>query len=646
MAFHNRQSEVAVDNEVSARIRREFWSRGMLSVEQIPVAVRESWQRCMESGLNPVARRIADVVEQRSIDQIRERNELLIRAAESVLPLLASQTRNSCTGYLITEASGLIVSATGDFEFHAVGRRHGARLGVSWSEGAKGTNGMGTVIATGHPVSVHGGQHFMDVNSVFSCAGAPIHDPDTANLLGVLDMSTHHSQFRPNYLPMVIRGSALIEDQILAIRHDHQQLLRLHFDSDRLADLGEGLIAVDRDQRIVAANATARRGLALPPCGEPGRLFGDVFRTSWRQLAARCHGVLLGCTLELHDGRIVIGWPVGPMKFPAFAPLSGLSVAPHNDAPKASSDFVWSSEEHLFTEDPQLAEAWQIAKAAGRNRLSMVIRGESGTGKEVLARAIHATVHRDGSPFVVFGCAGRRPEDIERDLWGVPSAVGEVGTGKLALAAGGTLYLDNVGELTLEQQAQLLSALKSRLEAIGADEGSSDILLIASTQDDLRAKVADGRFRQDLFQRIGAVAVTLPPLRERTDLPQLAARLLVWERPIGHIELSDEALARLHDHHWPGNVRELRNVVSLGAALLRPGETALMAEHLRFQRDSSGGKVAMPHGGTPESLATLADLAIRRAVDANGGNVAAAARELGICRTTVYRKLAAGKKLT
>lgn len=641
MAFDNSHLEASVDNEVTMRIRREFWSRGMLSVEQIPVVVRESWKRCLNSSLNPVARRGVEVLDQRSIDQIKERNELLIRAAASVLQLLTSQTKNSCTGYLITEASGMIISATGDLEFQAVARRHGARAGVSWNEGSKGTNGMGTAIATGQPVTVHGAQHFLDVNSVFSCAGCPIYDPETAELLGVLDMSTHHSQFQPHYLPMVIRGAALIEDQILAIRHDHHQLLRLHFGGDRLIDLGEGLIAVDGDLRIVAANATARRRLALPPSGEPGRLFSDVFRTSWRQLAARCHGVLLASTLDLHDGRTAIAWPIGPMKVPTFAPPPR---RPDNGALSEASNSAWSSAEQLFTEDAQLAAAWQIAKAAGRNRLSITIGGESGTGKEVLARAVHDTVHPEGSQFVVFGCAGRRLEDIEYELLGTQrSVVGGASAGKLALAAGGTLFLDNVGELALEHQAQLLSAIEAWLEAIGAHEGSGDFLLISSTQDDLRAKVAAGQFREDLYQRIGAARVTLPSLRDRTDLQQLAARLLVWERPAQYIDLSAEALARLSDHQWPGNVREFRNVIALGLALLRPGETVLKAEHLKFQRDS-GATMTMPRGGTPESLAMLAESAIRRAVEAHGGNVAAAARELGVCRTTIYRKLGASKK--
>lgn len=646
MAFDRRHLEVPVDNDVTTRLRREFWSRGILSVEQVPVVVRESWQRCMDSGLNPVARRGAEILEQRNIDQTKERNELLIRAAASVLPLLMSQTKNSCTGYLITEASGMIISATGDLEFHTVGRRYGARVGVSWSEGSRGTNGMGTAIATNQPVSVHGGQHFLAANSVFSCAGSPIRDPETAELLGVLDMSTHHSQFQPHYLPMVIRGSGLIEDQILAIRHDRQQLLRLHFGGDRLMDLGEGLIAVDRDLRIVAANATARRQLALPPFGEPGRLFSDVFRTSWRQLVARCHGVLLGCALDLHDGRTAIAWPIGPLKIPASAPPLSQPMVHYNDTLSAESRSAWSSVEHLFVEDAQLAEAWRIARAAGNNRLSITISGESGAGKEVLARAVHAAVRPEGSPFVVLGCAGRRLEDIEYELWDMQRLViggAGVGAGKLALAAGGTLFLDNVGELALEHQAQLLSGIESWLEAIGADEGSNDFLLISSTQDDLRAKVSAGQFREDLYQRIGAVGVTLPSLRDRTDLPQLAARLLVWERPTQHIELSAEALARLSDHQWPGNVRELRNVISLGLALLSPGETVLKAEHLKFQHNS-GAMTTMPRGGTPGSLATLAESAIRRAVEAHGGNVAAAARELGICRTTIYRKLAAGKK--
>ena len=278
---------------------------------------------------------------------------------------------------------------------------------------------------------------------------------------------------------------------------------------------------------------------------------------------------------------------------------------------------------------------------------AVLIRGESGTGKGVLARALHAWSRRADGPFVTVSCPSLSAELLESDLFGhvrgaFTGAVRDA-AGKVAAAEGGTLFLDEVGDLPPPLQPKLLRFLQERrYERVGeAKTRAADVRLVAATNRDLEAAVAAGTFREDLLYRLNVVELTLPPLRRRSDVLDLADHLLGFfarqtgRRLTGFTPEAREALAR---HAWPGNLRELRNAIERAAILADGPEVGLadLPERIASARTGTSPTAAVEVGG-PVSLERLEVEHIRRVLAAAPSREEAA-RILGIDPSTLYRK--------
>jgi two-component system, NtrC family, response regulator AtoC len=245
---------------------------------------------------------------------------------------------------------------------------------------------------------------------------------------------------------------------------------------------------------------------------------------------------------------------------------------------------------HAIVADPAMLRLYELIKRLARADLPILVQGETGAGKELAAAAVHAFSARAGGPFVSLNCAAVPAHLAESELFGHERGAftGAVATkpGTIELAAGGTLFLDEIGELPLPLQAMLLRFLETRrLTRVGdVREREVDVRVVAATNRDLEVECAAGRFRRDLFFRLGAARIVLPPLRDRPrELPLLARRLLDQAcarlaRPT--LSLSVAALQALYLHRWPGNVRELRNAMDYAAASVPEGAAAIEPWHL------------------------------------------------------------------
>lgn len=285
---------------------------------------------------------------------------------------------------------------------------------------------------------------------------------------------------------------------------------------------------------------------------------------------------------------------------------------------------------------------------------SVLIAGESGTGKELVARAIHFSSARAKAPFVPVNCVAIPSELAESILFGhVKGAF----TGAMAdrkgcfeLADGGTLFLDEIGDMPIALQVKLLRVLEDGcITPVGqAESRKVDVRVIAATNADLDARITAGSFRQDLFFRLARYTITTPPLRDRIeDVPLLAAHYLkvfATEMAQPAPALSRDALGALQAYHFPGNVRELKNIIE--RALIESGGETILPEHLHLMR---GEPIPSPVVNEsrknqvttlPLNLAQAEDLLIQRALEETNGNIAEAARLLGVHRTRIYRKLA------
>jgi two-component system response regulator HydG len=293
----------------------------------------------------------------------------------------------------------------------------------------------------------------------------------------------------------------------------------------------------------------------------------------------------------------------------------------------------------------KMQKVYRLIEKVSQHNYPVLILGESGTGKELVARSIHFAGPRKQAPFVPVDCSALAPTLIESELFGYVKGAftGAVQNkqGLVEAANGGTLFLDEIGDLPVDLQAKLLRVLQEReVKPVGSTERRSiDIRIIAATHRDLEAGIRAGTFRQDLFFRLNVVQIKMPPLRDRrTDIPFLVNAFLdKFADPHGPPRtISEDAMRRLMAYDWPGNVRELENAIERAVALgsgpiLHVGD---LPTNLQY---SSGPATVGNEGVGP--LEEIERRAIFRALKETGGDKLAAARLLGIGKTTLYRKL-------
>jgi two-component system, NtrC family, response regulator AtoC len=298
---------------------------------------------------------------------------------------------------------------------------------------------------------------------------------------------------------------------------------------------------------------------------------------------------------------------------------------------------------------PQMHEALNVAKKAAPSRSTILLLGESGTGKEIFARAIHNWSDRKDKPFVVINCVGLSRELLESQLFGHEKGAFtgalELRKGKMELAHGGTVFLDEVGDISTELQTKLLRFLQEReFERVGGTKAISvDVRIIAATNRNLNHAVRDGHFREDLYYRLNVVPLTLPPLRERKeDVPALANYLLKrsgLETKRNFTGITEEALRKLIAYRWPGNVRELANVIESAVVLGQGPE--LTADDLPIPVVSNA-PTALPEGFSyHQAIDTYRRELIAKTLAQTDGNRAAAAKLLGLQRTYLSRLIKA-----
>lgn len=323
----------------------------------------------------------------------------------------------------------------------------------------------------------------------------------------------------------------------------------------------------------------------------------------------------------------------------------------------------------LVGSSPAFQHTAELLRKAAQTQVTVLLTGETGTGKERFARALHAMSTRADKPFVAVNCAALPAELIESELFGAEKGAytGAMAPrmGRFERAHGGTLMLDELGELPLPAQAKLLRALQSgEIERLGSCQPRRvDVRVVAATNVDLEQAVREGRFRQDLLYRLNVYPIHIPPLRERREDIGLLAMHLLQKYATQHnkrlLGFTDRALAAMQAHQWPGNVRELENLIERGVILTASGEevdASVLFPHLSLPEGATvnarGALEATPPAQTETTrqwydhlqasgmtLETLENRLLAEAVERSGGNLAAAARALGLTRAQLSYRL-------
>jgi DNA-binding NtrC family response regulator len=299
----------------------------------------------------------------------------------------------------------------------------------------------------------------------------------------------------------------------------------------------------------------------------------------------------------------------------------------------------------VISKNARMRDILQLAREVSSLRSTVLIQGESGTGKEMIARAIHYSGDRASKPFVAVSCAALAETLLESELFGHEKGAFTGATqqkqGKFEIAGGGTIFLDEIGDISPKLQVDLLRVLQERCfyRVGGSEEVKVDVRVIAATHVNLQQAVADGKFRDDLFYRLNVIEIRIPPLRERReDIPLLAAHFLdrlshELGKDIG--EISEGALKLLMDYNFPGNVRELENAIERAMVTCRSHK--LTEEDFSFLAHNGAAKTwSAPAGMT---LSEMEKLMIAATLERTGGNIKESASILGIDRSTLYEKI-------
>jgi len=641
------------------RARNFFFTQGTVPDGLVPELIVRSWQRSIVNGVPPEDEsREFPLLTSQELSCVKEENHDLLIHSLPVMENLYEQIIHTASKVILADASGVVLHAFGDPDFLGKARQVSLLPGGIWSEGIRGTNAIGTSLFEREPVVVHSAEHFIASNHFLTCSAAPIFDP-YGRILGVLDVSGDGRIHQPHTMALVRISIQQIENQLFLNGFEHDLVLHFHIRPEFVGTMYEGIIVFSQDGRFMAANRNALQYLEMDRYQAEPHSFSSLFGVPLSAIFDQ-PGQFPRPVQELHTFTGITIYCRGKTR------LLNASNAPLIVGKQfTSSSATHGAERKTLLEDLELGDPGMrkiIAKTRKilEHNIPVLLEGESGTGKELFARAMHnSSSHRNG-PFVALNCAALPEGLIESELFGYQEgaftgAKRKGYTGKVRQADGGTLFLDEIGDMPLQFQARLLRVLQERTVSPlgGAESYQVDFALICATNRKMREEVDAGRFREDLYYRLNGMLITLPCLRQRMDRLELArsiiSSLVVFERSVS---LSSEVAEIFESHPWPGNIRQMHSVLRTAIALLGY-DNEIAVEHLpedfleqRFQGEHS--PATPEHGEAPTllivegtSLESLEKMAIREAVRECGGNMAAAARRLGISRNTLYRKMQA-----
>ena len=424
-----------------------------------------------------------------------------------------------------------------------------------------------------------------------------------------------------------------------------------------LESISDGVFTVDLDWRINSFNRAAEEITGISRRDAIGRFCSEVFRSNMCETDCALRKTLKngkpiigrsGYIIDEGGGRIPISLSTAVLKnaegqviggAETFRDLSEIETLRHELEGRSHVG-------EIVSRSPLMQRLFEVIPAIAVSPSTVLITGETGTGKELMARTIHALSRRSKGPFVALNCGALPDTLLESELFGYKAGAFTGATkdkpGRFALAKGGTLFLDEIGDVSPALQVRLLRVLQERsFEPLGGVETvQTDVRIIVATNRDLTELTKNGTFREDLYYRVNVVRIELPPLRRRKeDIPLLVEQFIAKYNRLHHATvrgISTEALSLLMAHEWPGNVREIENIIERAFVLCPDGRIEMT--HLPDEISLIGSRHTLPNG-LHEARLQLESEAIRTALERNGFSRLAAARELGMHKSTLFRKI-------
>ncbi|WP_460068139.1 sigma-54-dependent Fis family transcriptional regulator [Pseudomonas sp. H1_G08] len=594
--------------------------------------VQTSWQRCRAFGLDHQNAPAFDQLPAAGIARLLDSHHSLVQTThQEVLPYYENILSNSNCLIMLADNQGQVLTSWGTQRFIEPNLARGFQAGASWMERSSGTNAIGTALACEQAVHIEHDEHFLKANRFMTGSAAPIFDAER-KVIAVLDVSSD-SYLPPSHtLGMVKMMSQTVENRLI-LNLFHGQHFQLTFNTglNNLDSQWAGLLIFDESGQVLSANRRADNLLGV----RLSRVSVEsLFKVSLLELINQPEGLPFALQTSGRNRFQCL------LKRPKQAPVQA-RVFVAEDKPAPASVISLNT---LHFGDSRVEKAVRQAERLLEKDIPLLIHGETGVGKEVFVKALHQASYRQKQAFIAVNCAAIPAELVESELFGYEKGAftGANQKGSIGLirkADKGTLFLDEIGDMPLPTQARLLRVLQERcVQPVGSSElFPVDLRIISATNRSLREQVQLGRFREDLYYRIGGLTLELPPLRERSDKQALFKRL--WEQhrePTQWAGLSPEVLELFEKHPWPGNLRQVSSVMQVALAMAE--EQPVRPEHLP---DDFFVDLEMEPVETAAPLGLdLNDVeALNRELKAAGGNISHLARRLGVSRNTLYKRL-------
>ncbi|GGI82348.1 sigma-54-dependent Fis family transcriptional regulator [Shewanella gelidii] len=610
----------------------------------------DSWSRSQASGLLETAKPDDYRLSNAGLEHKRHLHQQLIELVQShAVPLFKQLMAHSASRLILSDRDGFVLQYWGAEQYSNKMATVALDAGVNWHEQHKGTNAIGTALAARQAVSVIGEQHFFSQHRFMSCSACPIFSP-SGDLVAVLDITSEQQKHSQQTLMLVSSLAQQVETALLCHLPDSHYRVDVAAQSNLVHSGWQGIVVADREGKLLGCNPMAKQLLTRPQIGDD---LAKHFGQDWNLARS------ISAAANLH---------VQTQSLPQIKAFKHPRVLPARQEPTKNQQV------EVRFHDPKLERAWQQANKVVSRSIPLLILGETGVGKEQFVKKLHSQSARQQHPLVAVNCAAIPAELVESELFGYQagaftgaSRTGFVG--KIREAHRGFLFLDEIGEMPLAAQGRLLRVLQEReVTPIGSNSAYKvDIQVVAATHTDLPSRVAQGLFREDLYYRLNGLLVSLPPLRERLDKNRIIHKLHRRYGDSGQ-QISPQLLNTLSEYHWPGNLRELDNLMQV-ACLMAEGQAQLQWHHLSdlqqqlllrqptttqlepsAQTDAADSAFhhqyadnSVPARQAPISttipIQQTVEAEVRQVYLACQGNVSAAAKQLGVSRNTLYRKL-------
>ncbi|GAB6455582.1 MULTISPECIES: sigma-54-dependent Fis family transcriptional regulator [Bacillus] len=600
---------------------KKFVDEGVLDSNRINERISESWHRCKQANVNPHMNKGQKILSSNVFQDQKKKSEIFLDIAIPQIQNMRKTIDELQMMALLIDPDGYVLSLSGNQQTLKRAKHINFIEGVKWTEAAVGTNAIGTALEIEEAIMISGTEHYSVASHSWSCAAAPIHNDD-GKLIGVLDFSCPIEFSHPYMLGMVTSIAHAIEREC-SIRVHQNELHLIHRFLD-VIDSNEQVVICNHRNVIVSASKRIRERV-----------------TNWSRmkLADLMHyGLKTKLEVPVYSNNRMIGKCIYVKEnkqeklFSTSLFINGITFP----GVIGTSDAFQHTLEEIKLVSPTDA--------------SVYVCGETGVGKEYVARAIHENSPRKNGPFIAVNCGALPKELMESELFGYAEgaftgARRQGYKGKFEQADGGTIFLDEIGEVPPEMQVALLRVLQERtVTPIGSSkEVPVNIRIITATHKDLLRLVEEGKFRQDLYYRLHVYPLYVPSLIERKeDIPYFIKHFC--KRKNWNVVFPKSICNQFSQHTWPGNIRELLNaleriyILSQGREICEKQISFLLQTMMRNQH-----QLELQTENKTENTLNFREKIQRdsmiEALEKTNGNVSLAAKLLDVPRSTFYKRM-------